>query len=280
MPTPSPMPGIDLTDRSIVVAVDVGNTSIEAVSQDGERFHHRLSRWSLEDGDHDAVRRARQSAAEDFRRWLMRWVATDFPSKIEVHLASVDDVATNCIAAAIDKTVSTMAVIQAKDVGIDIDVDDAAAVGIDRLIAASAAADEFGDDVVVIDSGSAITVDLVRARTFRGGVILPGLTMQAKALASGTQKLSEVEFDREVPAIPARNTHDCIVAGVMRMTAAGIDAIVEQYLTSRLSGHPRDAVAVVGTGGDIEHLRPLLRTPLRTRESLVCRGLLRMATAT
>ena len=63
------------------------------------------------------------------------------------------------------------------DWGLRIDYDDPARIGVDRLAAAAAAhrAAPAGQAVVVVDAGTALTVDAIDAEgTFRGGVIVPG----------------------------------------------------------------------------------------------------------
>ncbi|RMF89255.1 MAG: type III pantothenate kinase, partial [Planctomycetota bacterium] len=86
-----------------------------------------------------------------------------------------------------------------EDVPLDVRVPDPDMVGIDRLLDA-AAADRLrreGSPAVVVDLGTAITVDLVSADGgFLGGAILPGLAMAARALHDYTDLLPLIDVTR------------------------------------------------------------------------------------
>lgn len=86
------------------------------------------------------------------------------------------------------------------------------AVGADRLVDAWAAALRFGAPLMVVNLGTATTVDAVGADgAFLGGAILPGIDLGARALARGTAQLprstsrnyrspSEPTLPRRLPA--------------------------------------------------------------------------------
>jgi type III pantothenate kinase len=104
-------------------------------------------------------------------------------------------------------------------------------VGIDRLLNALAAIARVPPNTpaIVIDAGSAVTVDLVDAtRTFRGGSIFPGLRLMARALHSFTAQLPLVEeFDEH--GLPGRDTWAAIRAGVYHAVCGGVDRLVEEF---------------------------------------------------
>lgn len=102
-------------------------------------------------------------------------------------------------------------------------------VGIDRLLNAVGVSHRVpaGTPAVVVDAGSAVTVDLVDAEgTFRGGAIFPGLRLMARALNKDTARLPLVEEFTE-PHIPGRDTDAAIRAGVYHAVCGGIDRLVE-----------------------------------------------------
>ena len=83
-----------------------------------------------------------------------------------------------------------------RDVPLTIRVEEPARVGIDRLLAALAADRLRQRDraAIVVDLGTAITVDLVEADgAFAGGAILPGIATSARALAEQTDALPQVD---------------------------------------------------------------------------------------
>jgi type III pantothenate kinase len=87
--------------------------------------------------------------------------------------------------------------------------------GADRLLAAWAASRLHGPPVIVVDLGTATTVDAVDADGFfLGGAILPGLGLAADALAEGTARLPRVDVELPVDAIGA-DTASAIASGVV-----------------------------------------------------------------
>jgi type III pantothenate kinase len=92
-------------------------------------------------------------------------------------------------------------------------------VGLDRLFAARGAMDALGRSALVVDAGTALTVDAVQwARAgvprFLGGAIAPGPDLMAAALASGAARLPRVEPRPRVPAL-GLDTPSAIAAGVL-----------------------------------------------------------------
>jgi type III pantothenate kinase len=103
-----------------------------------------------------------------------------------------------------------------RELRLRVDVAEPDKVGIDRLLNAVAAAARVPPrtPAIIIDAGSAVTVDLVDATgTFRGGSIFPGLRLMARALHQFTAQLPLVE-DFDEHKLPARDTAAAIRAGV------------------------------------------------------------------
>ena len=100
------------------------------------------------------------------------------------------------------------------------DVDYPDRVGIDRLLNAYAAMQLRKSDrpVIVVDSGTATTVDLVTGDgIFRGGSILPGLRLSARAMHDYTARLPLLNVDEsrvDLPVLPGRNTEEAMLAGL------------------------------------------------------------------
>jgi type III pantothenate kinase len=125
-------------------------------------------------------------------------------------------------------------------------------VGIDRLFNAVAAKGKLspGEPAVLIDAGSAVTVDwLDEGHAFCGGAILPGLRLMAQALHDYTALLPLVEIEAP-PLLPARATIPAMKAGIFWAVAGGIEAVVQ-----RLRAASKVPPRVFLTGGDL----PLLR---------------------
>lgn len=128
-------------------------------------------------------------------------------------------------------------------------------VGADRLANAVAAHDRWPDrSVVVVDFGTAITVDAVSAEgKFLGGAIAPGVEAAATALYASTALIAPVELKRPEAAL-GTNTSKGVEAGILFGVAALADGLVER-IVDEIGG---DAT-VVATGGSaalvVEHCR-------------------------
>jgi type III pantothenate kinase len=132
------------------------------------------------------------------------------------------------------------------DMPITIDMARPERVGIDRLADVVAASRLCGPDetAIVVDHGSAITVNLVSGGTFLGGAIMPGTTMAARALNEFTDGLPLVSVT-DVPQMLERSTEGAIQFG---LTWGAVGAVRE--LVARLSsGSSAPRVFVTGGGG-------------------------------
>ncbi len=122
-------------------------------------------------------------------------------------------------------------------------------IGEDRLLNAAAAFGLFNQTCVVVDAGTALTVDLVDgAGTFHGGAILPGAATWLAALAAQTAQLPEVELQKPKEPV-GHNTQEAIRSGVYYGLRGAVRELVEQYAT-QLGQFP----LVVATGGDADLL--------------------------
>lgn len=130
-------------------------------------------------------------------------------------------------------------------------VDDDTKVGDDRLLAAAAAWDALRQAVVVVDAGTAITVDFVDGQgTFHGGAIAPGAGLQLRALHEHTAALPRVALAQpDATEIFGRNTGAAMLLGVVEGARGMLQRLVERY-----AEHYGAFPMVVATGGDAETL--------------------------
>ena len=120
-------------------------------------------------------------------------------------------------------------------------------LGADRLAAAVGAwAMEPGSDVMVVDFGTAITIDYVIDGEFRGGNISPGVTTRFRALADYTACLPLCEPTDEVLEY-GRTTIEAIEQGVMRGVEQEIRGYVEPF------SKENDKNRIIFTGGDAKY---------------------------
>lgn len=146
------------------------------------------------------------------------------------------------------------------DVPLPADVDAPETVGIDRLLTAYASRALFSDrqPLVVIDSGTATTVNLTTSDgMFRGGAILPGLRLSAYALHDYTARLPQVDTDSlstdrdtvDAP-LPGRNTIDAMKSGLFWGQLGAIREISQRLAAAAKDSYgDRQPAMYILTGG-------------------------------
>jgi type III pantothenate kinase len=137
----------------------------------------------------------------------------------------------------------------AGDLPLDVGLERPDMVGIDRLIDAVAANQlrQAGHPAIVVDLGSAITVDLISADgRFEGGAILPGIAMSARAMHKFTDLLPLVEMS-ELVAPPNPLGTSTLPAMRSGLFWGAVGAIRE--LIDRLSTDQPDRADVFLSGG-------------------------------
>ncbi len=108
-------------------------------------------------------------------------------------------------------------------------------IGIDRLLDALAA-DQLrrkGRPAIIIDLGSAVTIDLVsRDGVFRGGTILPGLGMSAQAMHEFTDRLpllsaEELLDGTSIPTV-GHSTFEAMRSGLLWGMIGAVDRVIKE----------------------------------------------------
>jgi type III pantothenate kinase len=118
-------------------------------------------------------------------------------------------------------------------------------VGVDRLANLAGLRALGLRSGVVVDVGTAITIDVLRDARFEGGLILPGFDLQLAALHHHTALLPLLTVHTEPPLV-GRDTRAAMRAGVWHTTTAGV-AAVARTLRAGLSG--RAPIVTTGGGG-------------------------------
>jgi len=256
------------TNRCLVVA-DVGNTAVKLVLQTPSSIAHREIRIGTSGWEFAAIGWVREKLGS----------VSTAGSAIPWRIASVQTAAATRLRHALDSAepAAQVQLVSWRDVPIDVHVDCPDRVGIDRLLSSFAAWQRFSIPSVVIDAGSAITADWVSGDgAFCGGLILPGLALQARSLVMGTEALPQIELNSDSAIeLPAKNTAAAIRAGIILGTAAALDGLIRRYACS--SAVSENQFQVVLTGGDARTLCPHLRQSHELIPNLVCEGLLHLA---
>ncbi|MHC3994204.1 type III pantothenate kinase [Thiomicrolovo sp. ZZH C-3] len=117
-----------------------------------------------------------------------------------------------------------------------------ATMGIDRVAACEAV-----EEGVIVDAGSAVTVDVVRGGRFEGGFIYPGVSALLETYRRISPRLdNSFNFDMQLDKMP-KNTRDAISYGALGL------------LAKEVSGY---GLPVYLTGGDASLLMPLFSRPI------------------
>ena len=127
---------------------------------------------------------------------------------------------------------------------------DASALGVDRWLAILAAYNSTRECCLVVDAGSAITLDVVDAKGLHlGGYIVPGLTIQANALLSGTQIIRPQDLVFGELGL-GDSTRSAITNGILSMVVACI---------SETRAGLKDSPKIYLTGGDADAISSALK---------------------
>lgn len=125
-------------------------------------------------------------------------------------------------------------------------------LGIDRFLACLGASSETQKHVIVIDAGTACTVDLMTSdKVYRGGVIMPGLNVYHQAVEAFIPELPKVS--REIPAAwPGKSTAESMQWGVNGTFFQAVAIFAEKHLEEA------GEADVFVTGGDAQELKKYL----------------------
>ncbi len=201
----------------MLLAIDVGNTQILLALHDGETFcqHWRLATLSERTSDEYAV--------------LVRQFIGDITVD-GIAMSSVVPRATAALRGMATRyfSIEPVVVEPGTKTGMPILIDNPREVGADRIVNAIGAYDLFGGPTIVVDFGTATTLDAVSERgEYLGGAILPGIEISMDALFQRAARLTRVELV-EPRNVIGKSTTEALQSGAIFGFAGQIDAIVHR----------------------------------------------------
>lgn len=237
---PSPFP---------LVAVDIGNNRMKLglFAAGEEKRLPEPVRTLVVEGQDSELAQIRDWLAGAFDAGGSWWIGSvNRPSTTRL----VDWLRTN-------RPEETVTLLAAGDLPLRVDLPRPDMVGIDRLLDAVAANRLRQPDrpAVVVDVGSAITVDLVSAEgAFCGGAILPGIAMAARALHTFTDLLPLVEMaELTTPPPPlGTGTAPAMRSGLFWGAVGAVRHLVE--LMSEEMGRKAEVFLTGGAGPAVAQL--------------------------
>ncbi len=219
----------------MLLAIDIGNSTIKFGIFDGEELVHKFS-----------IHTARDYGAEELKFDRLRVLDEEFIRINTVVVASVvpelnDTLRTVCWD---EFKVRPIFVDHTFDFGLTISYSPLESLGIDRLVNCAAAAKRYGSPLLVCSFGTATTIDLVReGGEFAGGIIAPGMVTMAEMLNKRTSQLPLVDI-RKPENLIGNSTEEAIRSGVFFGYLGLVEGLVERFQS--LFEMP---IPVVGTGG-------------------------------
>jgi type III pantothenate kinase len=227
--------------------VDIGNTSTKlAVFKGREKiFVSRISELSCEDLEKELwgfkVKRAIVSSVKELPPFISDLLFTNIPY---VHVLS-----------------------HKSKLPFKMEYETPETLGTDRIAAVAGAFSVFcGENVLIIDAGTAITFDLIIGNSYKGGNISPGIDMRFRALNNFTGKLPLIEKSPDF-SFPGKNTTDAILAGVI----TGVTYEINEYIRTFKKRHKN--IKIIITGGDSGFLKERLSYQAHYMPDIVIDGL-------
>lgn len=245
----------------MLLVIDIGNTNTVLGIFDGNEL---LMHWRLISAKH---------TADELGIYLLNLI-----SLAGITPKDIDGAAFSSVVPPLDApwedgvrrylSIECLKVTSETDIGVPILYKTPAEVGADRLVNAVAGIDRYGSPLIIVDFGTAITLDAISpAGEYLGGAIAPGLVVSMEALFGRAAKLPKVSF--EVPEkIIGRTTRESIQSGMLYGFAGLVDSLVY-----RIRLEMDNDASVIATGGHAEVMAPLSRTAMAVEPWLTLEGL-------
>ena len=248
----------------MLLAIDVGNTNTVFALHDGETW---INQW----------RSATDSTktADDHASWL--WRLADMQG---VDLGGIDGCVVSSVVPQAQFNFRNLAR-RYLDVepmfigdpglqtGVELRVRHPEQVGADRIVSALGAHVAYSGELIVIDSGTATTLDVVGADGgFEGGIISPGIYLSMRALHDAAAQLPRIAIQKPAQVV-GKDTVSAMQAGVFLGYVELIDGLVRRIKAER--GVP---MTVIATGGVASLFEGASDTIDYYDQDVVIRGLL------
>ncbi len=225
----------------MLLAIDAGNTNVVFALVEGSDIR---GRWRIATDP--------RRTADEYAVWLSQLLALEGYTRDVVEaviVATVVPRALHNLQVLASKYFRTEALIAGRapvEWRMAIDVDEPASLGADRAVNTIAAHALHPGDLIVIDFGTATTLDVSDYRgAYKGGIIAPGINLSLDALVTAAAKLPRIAI--EAPAtvtVIGRNTVDQMHIGIYWGYIAMIEGLV-----ARLKAEVGRPVTVIATGG-------------------------------
>lgn len=242
---------IDSNKLKFTLFVDIGNSVIKAAVKKNGLWEVL---YSINAGNMTAFTDWVLTHSNQFSGIVISSVRSDITSKIKKNLVNIP--------------IKVLSVVDIEPLKLDYETPKT--LGLDRYLGCLGAVTHSSKAVVVIDSGSACTIDYMSSdEVYMGGVIMPGLEILLNIFTEKAPELPPIEVN--IPEVwPGKSTHTSLQWGQIGLFVDGINASLQRF---------RDAFDDFDlhlTGGDASTIEKLLKTEVRVRPYLVFEGMERM----
>ena len=230
----------------MLLVIDVGNTTIMVGLFDGDKLagHWRLS--------------SRGFTSDEFGIYLLTLFSTRATPRIDGAIfASVVPPLDVPVRDAVKEYLGLdiIRVDAFLDLGMEIRYAAPLEVGADRIVNAVAGRHKYGSPLIIVDYGTAITLDVVSEDgAYLGGVIAPGLISGVQALFSRTAKVPQVGLELP-PYVIGRNTNESTQSGILHGNAG-----LTEHLIGKIREELKIKAKVVATGGHAGLMASLVKS--------------------
>ncbi len=227
-----------------MMAADIGNTQTVLGVFDGEELR---ARWRIATEAHRSTDEIGATCAALLELRGLRLAEVEamiVSSDVPLLIRSYKNLARNFLDVPFYSVSSEM------KTDLHIHYDDPKALGSDRIVNSVAAVHHYGSPAIIVDFGTATTVEAVDAeRRYLGGALMPGVYISLDALAARAVKLQNVDLEIEIPRAIATNTPDSIRSGFIYGYAGAIDALIRRFTEELKEGGSGADPCVIATGG-------------------------------
>ncbi|ALL13398.1 type III pantothenate kinase [Caulobacter henricii] len=222
----------------MLLAIEQGNTNTMFAIHDGERW---IAQW----------RSATESTrtADEYVVWLSQLLSMQGLGFRAIDACIISSVVPQSIFNLRNLSrrylnVEPLVIGENAKLGVDVRIEKPSEAGADRLVNAVGASMVYPGPLIVIDSGTATTFDIVAADgAFEGGIIAPGINLSMQALHEAAAKLPRIAIQR-----PARVVGKDTVGAMQSGVFWGYIALIEGLIT-RIKAERSESMTVVATGG-------------------------------
>jgi len=247
----------------MIFLFDIGNTRVKWAVAEAQRFQGS-GVFNVTDLHHQSIDKVLDQQLIEIESIDRVWISNVGRRSVLKQLIAYLDV----------RFSQTVSVVQVADtaVGISNNYQDKKALGVDRWVAAiGARAKERERDLIIIDVGTAVTIDWLDVdNIYQGGVIFPGAGLMYAALLDGTAHIQAEQIKTQ--KIIGKTTQQSVSAGVDYGLVGAIEGIVQ-----RMQSVIARPTTVLLTGGGAEVLVEEFTLELIYEPRLMLLGLLALA---